>query len=129
MRREKVILVAGSARHEITAEIADTASTRATGLMFRRQLSADAGMLFLYKPPQEVRMWMHNTYIPLDMVFIRGDGTIVNIAENAEPLSESVIPSGVPVAAVLELAGGVSRALGLKSGDRVLHAYFDNAGE
>jgi uncharacterized membrane protein (UPF0127 family) len=81
-------------------------------------------MLFDFKQDQMVAMWMKNTYIPLDMMFIRADGTIARIAENTEPLSERIISSGSPVRAVLEVIGGTARKLGIAAGDRVAHPMF-----
>ena len=81
-------------------------------------------MLFDFKVEQPVLMWMKNTYLPLDMVFISRAGTVVNVAENAEPLSERIIPSGAPVYAVLEINAGVAKEIGLKRGDKVSHLLF-----
>jgi uncharacterized membrane protein (UPF0127 family) len=110
-----------------TVEIADTDALRARGLMFRQRLPEDRGMLFDFGHPREAAMWMKNTYIPLDMLFIRQDGTIAYIAENTVPKSEDVIGVREPVLAVLELAGGVTRKLGIRSGDRVYHRIFKDA--
>ena len=82
-------------------------------------------MLFDFGREQEVSMWMQNTYIPLDMIFITGDGRIRRIAENTEPLSTNVIPSGGPVRGVLEVIGGTARKLGIRPGDRVAHRIFN----
>ena len=87
--------------------------------MFRTGMAENDGMLFVYNKPQDLSMWMHNTYLPLDMVFMRADGTIARIEANAEPLSDRVIASGSPVKAVLELKAGTAQRLGLKAGDRV----------
>jgi uncharacterized membrane protein (UPF0127 family) len=81
-------------------------------------------MLFDFGGSEPVAMWMQNTYIPLDMLFIRADGTVARIAENTAPLSTRTIPSGEPVLSVLEINGGVSRQLGIKPGDKVEHALF-----
>src|SRR5262245_51132374 len=83
--------------HVFTVEIADNDADRAKGLMYRKELPEGQGMLFDFQREQEVSFWMQNTYIPLDMVFIRGDGRILRIAENTEPLSTRLIPSGGPV--------------------------------
>jgi uncharacterized membrane protein (UPF0127 family) len=104
--------------------MAETDEQRSRGLMFRRSLPAGHGMLFDFKSDQVISMWMRNTYISLDMIFIRNDGTIVRIAENTEPLSERIISSGGPVRAVLEVIAGTSRRLGLGPGDRVAHPMF-----
>lgn len=100
-------------------EIALTPDERSLGLMFRDVLDPMSGMLFIYPGPQEVNMWMHSTRIPLDMLFIGADGTIVKIKERAVPYSNEVISSGAPVVAVLELNGGTASRLGIQPGDRV----------
>ena len=107
-----------------TVEIADTDALRARGLMFRQRLPEDRGMLFDFGTPREAAMWMKNTYIPLDMLFIRADGTIAYIAENTVPRSEEIIGVREPVLAVLELAGGTTRKLGIRPGDTVYHRIF-----
>lgn len=107
-----------------TVEIADTEERRARGLMFRQRLPEDRGMLFDFGTPRPVSMWMKNTYIPLDMLFIREDGTIAYIAENTVPKSLDTIGISEPVLAVLELAGGVTRKHGIRAGDRVYHRMF-----
>jgi uncharacterized membrane protein (UPF0127 family) len=112
--------------HVFTVEMAKTDEERQKGLMFRKELPEGRGMLFDFKPDQNVSMWMRNTYIPLDMLFINGDGTIRRIAENTEPLSEKTIPSGGPVRAVLELIGGTAKKLGIKAGDKVAHPLFSD---
>ncbi len=105
-------------------ELVDSDEKRMQGLMYRQSMADDRGMLFDFKDVAPVSMWMKNTYISLDMLFIRADGTIARIASRTEPLSTRVIPSGEPVLAVLELVGGVSRKLGIKAGDRVEHPLF-----
>jgi uncharacterized membrane protein (UPF0127 family) len=111
--------------HVFAVEIADNDAERAKGLMYRRELPEGQGMLFDFQREQEVSFWMQNTYIPLDMVFIRGDGRILRIAENTEPLSTRLIPSGGPVRAVLEVIGGTTRKLGIAPGDRVASPIFN----
>jgi uncharacterized membrane protein (UPF0127 family) len=98
------------------AEVAATPEQQERGLMFRRSLRPDRGMIFPYDPPQDVSFWMKNTIIPLDIVFIRSDGTIVRIT-HAKALDLSPLPSGEPVAAVLEIRGGRAAELGIKEGD------------
>jgi uncharacterized membrane protein (UPF0127 family) len=110
--------------HTFTVEIADTEAAREKGLMYRRALPEGTGMLFDFHQDQDVAFWMQNTYIPLDMIFIRGDGRILRIAENTEPMSTRQIPSGGPVRAVLEVIAGTSRKLGIAPGDRVAHPIF-----
>ena len=111
--------------HVFAVEIADNDADRAKGLMYRKELPEGRGMLFDFHREQEVSFWMRNTYIPLDMVFIRGDGRILRIAENTEPLSTRLIPSGGPVRAVLEVIGGTARKLGIAPGDRVASPIFN----
>jgi uncharacterized protein len=105
--------------HVFSVELAVTDDERARGLMFRKQLPEGQGMLFDFKREQEVSMWMENTYIPLDMIFIRRDGRILRIAENTQPLSRAIISSGGPVLAVLEVIGGTAKKFGIAPGDRV----------
>lgn len=105
-------------------EVATALREKQLGLMFRTELADEKGMLFPYESPQEVTMWMRNTYIPLDMVFIRADGVVHRIEKRAEPMSERIIASDGEVTAVLELAGGAADRLGLKVGDRVRHPHF-----
>jgi uncharacterized membrane protein (UPF0127 family) len=110
--------------HAFAVEIADTEAAREKGLMYRRALPEGTGMLFDFHREQDVAFWMQNTYIPLDMIFIRGDGRILRIAENTEPMSTRQIPSGGPVRAVLEVIAGTSRKLGIAPGDRVAYPIF-----
>jgi len=100
-------------------ELAVTDEERAKGLMFRKELPEGRGMLFDFKREQPVSMWMQNTYVSLDMIFIRDDGRIARIAENTEVLSERIIPSGAQVRAVLEVVAGTAKKLGIATGDRV----------
>jgi len=110
--------------HAFSVEIADTEPEREKGLMFRKDLPEGHGMLFDFHREQEVGFWMQNTYIPLDMIFIRGDGRILRIAENTEPLSTRIIPSNGPVRAVLEVIAGTARKYGIAPGDRVASPLF-----
>jgi hypothetical protein len=105
--------------HRFTVEMARTPEEQSRGLMFRQSLGDDRGMLFPYEPPQQASFWMKNTLIPLDMVFVRADGTIGRIAENTVPMSLDPVPSIDPVSAVLEIRGGRAAELGLKEGDKV----------
>ncbi len=109
----------------ITVEVADTPHKRGLGLMFRRSLGEDEGMIFLHERDGPVGMWMKNTYIPLDMIFVRGDGVIHRIEKDTEPFSERTIGSGAPVRAVIEMIAGSADRLGLKPGDRVEYPAFD----
>ncbi|MFG1346397.1 DUF192 domain-containing protein [Xanthobacter autotrophicus DSM 431] len=105
-------------------EVARTDEQRTIGLMFRKSVGEQAGMLFDFKVDQPVYMWMKNTLVPLDMLFIRADGSIARIAAMTTPLSTETISSGEPVRAVLEIAGGAAKKLGIKPGDRVAHPVF-----
>ncbi len=113
------------ARHQFTVEIAETEEQVRRGLMFRTELAEDAGMLFDYDPPTHVSMWMKNTLIPLDMLFVDQFGVIGRIATWTTPLSTETIPSGGPVRAVIELKGGITEQLGIRAGHRVVHPIFD----
>jgi uncharacterized membrane protein (UPF0127 family) len=110
--------------HAFSVEIADTEEQRQRGLMFRRELPEGTGMLFDFKREQDVSFWMQNTYVPLDMIFIRADGRILRIAQNTEPLSTKLVPSGGRVLAVLEVIAGTARKLGIAPGDVVEHPIF-----
>lgn len=128
MRQETLKIVsAGGLEHSFTIEVASTDKEKALGLMFRTELSDNQGMLFPYGVERGLQMWMHNTYIPLDMLFIRADGTIARIEERAEPLSDRVISSGTPVLAVLEIPGGAAARLGIKAGDKVRYPIFSKS--
>lgn len=110
--------------HAFKVELARTEAERAKGLMFRKELPEGHGMLFDFQKDQEVAFWMDNTYVSLDMIFIRGDGTIWRIEENTTPLSTRNIPSRGPVRGVLEVVAGTSRKLGIAPGDMVVHPIF-----
>jgi len=123
-RSELQIETKSGERHRFDIEVARTAQQRARGLMFREELAPDAGMLFINPGDQEIRMWMKNTLIPLDMLFVGADGRILKIVENTVPLSEDIITSGVAARAVIEVNGGTSERLGIEPGDRVRHPVF-----
>ena len=110
--------------HSFSVELVDNDADRAKGLMHRRSLPEGTGMLFDFHREQDVSFWMSNTYIPLDMIFIRADGRIHRIAENTVPLSLEQVPSRGPVRGVLEVIAGTSRKLGIAPGDRVAHPIF-----
>ena len=124
-KSELTIETAAGGQHRFTVEVAESMNQRARGLMFRESLAPEAGMLFVYPGEQEIRMWMKNTLIPLDMLFVASDGRIVSIAENTVPLSEEVISSGAAVQGVIELAAGTAQRLGIEPGDRVRHPVFE----
>ncbi|MBI1384689.1 MAG: DUF192 domain-containing protein [Rhizobiales bacterium] len=121
--REAVVIETASGPVSFEAEIARTPSEQAKGLMFRQSLGEREGMLFVY-PRQVASMWMKNTYISLDMLFIDEHGRIVRIARETEPFSAAIITSGTPVTGVLEIGGGLARRLGIAVGDRVRHPHF-----
>jgi uncharacterized membrane protein (UPF0127 family) len=108
-----------SGAHRFTVEVARTPEQQAQGLMHRQSLAPDRGMLFPYEPPQNASFWMKNTLIPLDIIFIRADGTIAMIAADTVPMSLDPIASLEPVGAVLEIAGGRAAELGVQAGDKV----------
>ena len=121
-----VIKTADGVEHRSTVEVATTDAERGQGLMFRTAMAPDAGMLFDFKQVEPVAMWMKDTYLPLDMLFIARDGRIVHIAERTVPFSLATISSGEPVLAVLELNSGTASRLKIKPGDRVIHPIFGN---
>jgi uncharacterized membrane protein (UPF0127 family) len=121
---EPVRIITSSGAHDFSVEVMRSEAERSKGLMFRRFLPPDRGMLFDFKTEQPVMMWMKNTYLPLDMIFIAKTGRVVGIAANAEPLSEQIIPSGAPAYSVLEVNAGTAAAIGLKVGDEVHHPLF-----
>lgn len=124
MRRETLTLLTKQGERVIDVEVTETQQEKAQGLMFRTHLADNSGMLFFYDTPDEITMWMENTYIPLDMVFIRPDGIVHRIEAWTEPFSRNIIYSKGRVSACLELAGGAAERLGLKPGDRVEHRLF-----
>jgi len=112
-------------RAHFSVVLADDSSERARGLMFVESLPMLEGMLFVYPEPQSVTFWMKNTLIPLDMLFVGPDGTILSIHENAIPLDETTIAGGDGVLAVLEINGGMAGRLGIRPGDRLEHPVFN----
>lgn len=121
---EQVEIVTRNGVHIFDVEMAVTPDQRSKGLMFRKSLPEGQGMLFDFGEETVVSMWMRNTYIPLDMIFIRSDGRIVRIAENTTPMSEVIISSGAPVKSVLEVVAGTARKFGIAPGDQVAHRIF-----
>lgn len=124
LESEVLKIVSGHNNHEFEVEIARNSEEQMKGLMGRSYLEDNKGMIFLYDKPQHINMWMKNTKISLDMLFIREDGVIVRISQKAEPYSLRSIPSGEPVIAVLELNGGISQRLGIKPGDKIEFSSF-----
>ncbi len=127
-RLEQVVVETAKGRFAFTTEIADTPELRQRGLMFRQRLPEDRAMLFDWGRVEPVSMWMRNTLVSLDMIFIAADGRVAKVAEATEPLSETTISSDGPVAAVLEVVAGTAQRIGLKPGDRVHHPMFKPGG-
>lgn len=123
----ELTIISETGPHRFRVELAETPAQMIQGLMFRTSLAPDAGMLFDYKQPTAATMWMRNTLIPLDMLFVDAQGRIVNIHERAVPQSLDVIAAAGPVRAVIELNGGTAARLGIEPGDRVVHPIFGNA--
>jgi uncharacterized membrane protein (UPF0127 family) len=117
--RETLAIESANGTHEFQVEIADDAREHQRGLMFRREMADEAGMLFVYGADQRASFWMRNTYIPLDMLFVKADGTIESIAKRTTPLSEKSVRSNGPVRFVLEINGGLCDELGITPGDMV----------
>ena len=115
-----VVLETSTGEHAYTVEIAEWPQEKARGLMFRRSMPQEHGMIFLLDPPRRATMWMRNTYISLDMIFISEQGTVLRIEANTEPFSTDVFDSGGIAKAVLELNAGEAARIGLKPGDRVV---------
>ncbi len=124
--KSELTIISATGPHRFDVEVAQTPAQMTQGLMFRTSLAPDAGMLFDYKQGTVATMWMRNTLIPLDMLFIDAQGRIVNIHERAVPQSLDVIAAAAPVRAVIELNGGTAARLGIRPGDRVEHPIFGN---
>jgi uncharacterized membrane protein (UPF0127 family) len=124
----RLVITSATGEHAFAVDVVDTPETRAKGLMFVQSMAPDKGMLFDFKETRPVSFWMRNTFIPLDMIFIREDGVVANIHVNAVPQDPTSIPSDGPVRYVLEIIGGRSVELGLKAGDTVQHPRIKPAG-
>ena len=118
-------IVTKSGVQVFSVEMATTEEEKTTGLMFRKELPDGKGMLFDFSPEQQVSMWMKNTFISLDMIFIRADGRILRIAENTEPQSTRIIASGGLAKGVLEVIAGTAKKYGIAPGDQVAHPLFN----
>ncbi len=121
---ERLEIVTRNGVQVFEVEMAVTPDQRNKGLMFRKALPEGRGMLFDFGAETQINMWMKNTYIPLDMIFIRSDGRVARIAENTTPHSEAIISSGAPVKAVLEVIAGTAKKFGIAPGDKVAHRIF-----
>ncbi|WP_299718278.1 DUF192 domain-containing protein [Tardiphaga sp.] len=117
-------IVTKSGVQMFSVEMATTDKERETGLMYRKELADGRGMLFDFSPEQQVSMWMKNTFISLDMIFIGANGRILRIAENTEPQSTRIIPSGGPAKGVLEVIAGTAKKYGIAPGDQIVHPLF-----
>ena len=122
---EQLEILTSSGTHEFAVEVMRSPQQLERGLMFRRSLPPGDGMLFDFGTERPVAMWMKNTFLPLDMIFIARSGKVVGIAENTEPLSERIIPSGAPAYAVLEVNAGTAARIGLRTGDTIRHPIFN----
>lgn len=120
-----VRVITGTGSHEFHTTVADTNETRSRGLMFRRSMASNDSMLFDFKTENPVFFWMKNTFIPLDMIFIRADGRVARVHHDAVPQSEVIIPSEEPVRYVLEVVAGTARKIALEPGDQVRHPIID----
>ncbi len=114
-----LIVTSSGKAHRFDVEVALTPQAQEKGLMFRKELGPDSGMVFPMSPPRTASFWMKNTVIPLDMLFIRTDGSIALVASNAKPYDLTPVSAGIPVSGVIELAGGRATALGIREGDKV----------
>lgn len=121
---ERLEIVTATGAHEFQVELADKPSERSKGLMYRKSMPENQGMLFDFHVEGPVMMWMKNTYIPLDMIFVSRQGVVTHVAANTVPMSEEVISSGGPAYAVIELNAGVADRIGLKAGDQIRHRAF-----
>ncbi len=119
LKQVTLCITSSQKTHSFTAEIANTSAEQAKGLMFRTELADEKAMIFPFREPRVASFWMKNTVIPLDIIFIRADGTIESIAENTIPYSTDPVEAGEPVTAVLELRGGLTAELGIGPGDTV----------
>jgi uncharacterized membrane protein (UPF0127 family) len=127
-KEKLVIITRDGVHHDFNVEMATATDQQTVGLMFRKSVAPDGGMLFDWGSPRDSQMWMRNTLVPLDMVFINADGRIRSIAENTVPESLAVIDSRGPVRATLELAAGTTARLNIRVGDKVEQKIFGNAG-
>ncbi|HLH10284.1 MAG TPA: DUF192 domain-containing protein [Methylovirgula sp.] len=121
---EPLTIVTATGAHHFSVEVMQTQPELEKGLMFRKSMPADQGMLFNFHTEGSVMMWMKNTFIPLDMIFMGKTGKVVGIVADARPMSEQILTAAVPTYAVLELNGGVAAKIGLKVGDKVEHPIF-----
>ena len=129
LEKSELIIESRDQKFAFQVELAKSPEERRIGLMHRHQMAPDHGMLFDFGETAPVAMWMRNTYISLDMLFLRADGEVVNIAHDTVPHSEVILASEGPVRAVLEVPAGTTRSLGIKAGDRLLHPALGTEAE
>jgi hypothetical protein len=122
--RDILVIRTNGSSHRFNVELAISIAERSQGLMFRKEMAPDAGMLFLYDQDQAVTFWMENTYLPLDMIFIASDGRITQIVKNARPLSEDLIPSNTYIRGVLEVNAGITDQYNIQPGDHIDYPKF-----
>ena len=123
-RQSQLSISSGSYKFNFNIEVAENFDQQARGLMFRKTMADQNGMLFLFDENKIVKMWMKNTYIPLDIIFINRAGVIVHIAKDAVPESLDIISSQFPVIAAFEVNAGLTNRLNIKKGDRIIHPFF-----
>jgi hypothetical protein len=126
--RDIIVIRTNGASYRFNVELAVSLTERSEGLMFRKEMAPNAGMLFLYDQDQAVTFWMKNTYLPLDMIFIASDGRITQIVKNARPLSEDLIPSTTYIRGVMEVNAGITDQYGIQPGDHVDYGAFKMPG-
>ncbi|MFM8860696.1 MAG: DUF192 domain-containing protein [Methylocystis sp.] len=121
---DRMLVTTATGKHTFTLEIAKTNEERAKGLMFRKSMPQDHGMLFIFHDARPISMWMKNTLISLDMIFVSGEGMVTSIIQHTTPLSEEIITSDQPAQAVIEVNAGVAQKIGLAPGDKIHHPLF-----
>ncbi|MDJ0613963.1 MAG: DUF192 domain-containing protein [Rhizobiaceae bacterium] len=124
--REELVVETNAGKFTFSVEIADEDIERSTGLMFRTEMAPNHGMLFDFGKSEPIAMWMQNTVLSLDMIFIQADGIVLRVARNTTPFSRDIITSGGPVSHVLEVNAGIANQIGLKAGDRIIHPDFNS---
>lgn len=121
---DRLLVITATGKHTFALEIAKTNEERAKGLMFRKSMPQNHGMLFIFHDERPISMWMKNTLIPLDMIFLSGEGIVTSIVQETSPLSEEIITSDRQAQAVIEVNAGVAQKIGLVPGDKIRHPLF-----
>ena len=121
---DRLLIITATGKHAFALEIAKTNEERAKGLMYRKSMPQDHGMLFIFHDERPISMWMKNTLIPLDMIFLSGEGIVTSIVQDTTPLSEEIITSDRPAQAVIEVNAGVTKKIALAPGDKIRHPLF-----